>query len=208
MIREVGTQITYLTSLADQGTLSLLPYRTTEEQYLITDILASGAFKLVYTDDFNTITASVPLLELKNIQLHCANTMAYGSLFYWQIQNVSGSTINVSATGVISKNIIEGVDVAQKLTVGVAQNNYVEIRPQQPNTEWTIHNIIAQDAIELFYTDGTNLISYRKYPSQEQALLNVDLRCSYDKWWKIKQLASGNKKIGYDGIITKGIQWL
>jgi hypothetical protein len=195
----VREQVSYLSSITTTNYLSFLP--NSGEEYIINNILTEDIGQLefykvsggsaIVGDIWTTVGKS-----MDGLQLH--NTTSY----YWRVKNTHANTKLMSATGVCTRSSNAGYYSAiQNMSLDMALNGTWDLRPSS-GVEWTIHNIIAEDAIQLIYTNGTNSITWKNFSNPNQAILGLNLRCNNSRWWQIKSLAA-TKDVGIDGIITK-----
>jgi len=92
-------------------------------------------------------------------------------------------------------------DVVSELA-SVANLDYVTIQPGA-GVEWLIHNIYHEDAIELYFYDGTNSLKFEA-DSSFGAYFGMAIHVTNTHYLRVKNTAaSGSKLIGYDGVQTK-----
>lgn len=85
--------------------------------------------------------------------------------------------------------------------ISVEVNGYVDIRPPE-GEEWVIHNIYHSGRIELYFTDGTNLIKFDEAPGPG-GYLNFNFHVTYYYWIRVRNTDTTSIFVGYDGIQTK-----
>lgn len=78
---------------------------------------------------------------------------------------------------------------------------FLDLQPPA-GVEWIIHNIVHEDAVELYFSDGTNNVKV-DFDSAGGGWLGYALHCTNAKYWRVKNTAAAAKLIGYDGIQSK-----
>jgi len=82
----------------------------------------------------------------------------------------------------------------------VASAAFLDVQPGS-GVEWMIHHIHHEDAVEIYWYDGTNqfLISTSAGANYE----SIGARVTNSIRLRVKNTSGSTKRIGYDGIQTK-----
>jgi hypothetical protein len=68
--------------------------------------------------------------------------------------------------------------------------------------ECVIHNIVFEDSMELYITDGSNSIKSNSRTGND-SFMGMFLHCTNAKYWSIKNVSTGAQLIYADGVQTK-----
>lgn len=82
----------------------------------------------------------------------------------------------------------------------INSGSYLALQPAA-GTEWIIHNISFNGAIEIYFYDGSNeiLVDSDGAAGARQCMM---YHCNNTRYYRVKAI-SATRLIGYDGIITK-----
>ena len=83
----------------------------------------------------------------------------------------------------------------------IASGSTLDVQPAGTE-EWIIHNIYHEDDIELQFYDGANVITFDSELGSG-TYSRFSFHCKNALRLRVKNNASSNKLIGYDGVISK-----
>ena len=83
-----------------------------------------------------------------------------------------------------------------------AANGTYDIKPTGTE-EWVIHNIYAEDAIEVYWNDGTHSFIIATVTAGGGILNGLFTHVNATNYLTLKNKNVGAKDMGFDGIVTK-----
>jgi len=93
-------------------------------------------------------------------------------------------------------------DIVSAYFNDVAADGTLDIKPAGTE-EWVIHNIYAEDAIEVYWNDGSHSFIVATVDAGGGILNGLFSHVNASKYLTLKNKNVGVKDVGYDGVITR-----
>lgn len=85
--------------------------------------------------------------------------------------------------------------------ITVSANGYANIRPPE-GIEIVVHNIAHSGSAQLEKYDGTQAVTVDTVTGGVP-WMGMFLHCTYDVYYRVKDLTGATSYVGYDGVVSK-----